>query len=373
MSTLDLGQPSLAADANAMPHDPKPGLLLVGNHLSRRGRGRTVSEDLAIRLSKRGFPTLTTSTQRMVALRAADMMATSVLTRSRYQLAIIDVFSGRAFRFAEAVSFAVCKLGRPVIFILHGGDLPRFATLFPERVRRLLTRAAAVTSPSQYLASHLSDLGDIQVIPNPIDARRFTMPAAASTEPPRTVVWLRAFHKIYRPWDAVHAVAEVHRTHPQINLIMIGPDKGDGSLARVKGAIRATGAENYVKLAPTAIPHQQVPRELHKGDIFLNTTSVDNAPVSVLEAMASGLPVVSTNAGGLPYLLKNERTALLTEIGAVDQQAAALRRMIDESALFDHLRANGRAMAKANDWDVILPRWTALIEQVVSSSTTRPA
>lgn len=348
----------------------KPGLLVVGNHLSRAGRGRTVSEDLAIRLEALGFPVITTSAKRSRALRAADMLLTTVRSRGRYQVALIDVFSGRAFRYAEAISHAVARLGRPLVLALHGGDLPRFADRFPKRIETLFGRAHAIVCPSPYLASQLEKFADIRIIPNPVDCSRFQCSTSRTGDlPPRKVIWLRAFHEIYRPWDAVSAVARVHASRPTIELKMIGPDKGDGSLEKVRAEIRATSSSPHVELVSSAIAHDSVPAALASGDIFLNTTAVDNSPVSVLEAMASGLPVVSTNAGGLPHLLQHEHTALMTDVGDIDQQAAALCRLLDDASLYSRLRNNGRRGAEQHDWSKVLPQWCALIERVASGPT----
>src|SRR6185436_16069131 len=93
-------------------------------------------------------------------------------------------------------------------------------------------------------------------------------------------------------------------------LTMIGPDKGDGSLQQTQRVAGERGVVNHISFVG-GVPKREVPERLSHADIFLNTTNVDNTPVSVLEAMACGLCVVNTNVGGLPYLLEHEEDALL--------------------------------------------------------------
>lgn len=344
-----------------------PGLLIVGNHLSSSTMTRTVSEDLAIRLAKTGSTVRCTSSQPRALLRLGDMLWTTMRARNRYQLALIDVFSGRAFRYAEAVTALLGPLRRPIILTLHGGDLPNFAASHTKRVRRLFDRAAAITSPSLYLAESLSEFASVEVLPNPIDCSKFSG-RREPTEVPHRIVWLRAFHRIYRPWDAVEAFALVVRRFPESRLRMIGPDKGDGTLDRVRSVVEQLGLQSSVNIVSPGVHHTEVPAALSQADIFLNTTAVDNTPISVLEAMASGLPVVSSNAGGLPYLLDQNRTALLTEVGAVDQLAASLCRLIEDRSLYKTLQTNGLKLAAAHDWSAVLPLWQQLIQRVASDS-----
>jgi glycosyltransferase involved in cell wall biosynthesis len=102
---------------------------------------------------------------------------------------------------------------------------------------------------------------------------------------------------------------------------MIGPDKGDGSFEETRQIAAELGVMSRISF-PGPVLKTETPAWLDQGDIFLNTPEVDNTPVSVLEAMACGLCVVSTNVGGLPYLLENEADALLVPPNSVEGMAA---------------------------------------------------
>ena len=112
------------------------------------------------------------------------------------------------------------------------------------------------------------------------------------------------------------------------------------------------------------IPNTEVPRWLNRGEIFLNTTNVDNTPVSVIEAMACGLPIVSTNVGGLPYLLQDGEDALLVPPNDVEAMRAAVHRVLTEPGLAKRLSRNARRKAETFDWANILPMWRELLGKI---------
>ena len=114
---------------------------------------------------------------------------------------------------------------------------------------------------------------------------------------------------------------------------------------------------------PGPVPKDTIPQWLNRGDIFLNTTHVDNMPVSVLEAMACGLCVVSTNVGGIPYLLEGGRDALLVPADDEAAMATAVRRLVTEDGLAEQLSENARKKVEPFDWSNILPKWEKIFHE----------
>lgn len=351
------------AHSKAAPRHNKSPVLLVGNFLSASGGSRGVCEELAVRLLDADWPVLTTSRKPGRLQRLFDMVGTSWAQRDRYDIAQVDVYSGPAFVWAEVVCAALRRLGKPYILTLHGGNLPAFARRWPGRVGRLLRGAAIVTTPSAFLLEQMRPYRkDLHLLPNPLDLS--TYPFCLRGQPQPNLVWLRAFHEIYNPSMASSVVALLAEDFPDVRLTMVGPDKGDGSLQRTRQAASELGVDGRVDF-PGGIPKDQVPHWLNRGDVFINTTNVDNTPVSVMEAMACGLCVVSTNIGGIPYLLEHEHDALLVPPDDPVAMAAAVRRILTEPGLAERLSRNARQKAKQFDWSTVLPRWEALFKRVV--------
>lgn len=341
----------------------KKPLLMVGNFLSATHGVRGVCEELALRLEPLGWPVMTTSSQPQKAARLLDMLRTTWNLRDKYAVAQVDVYSGAAFVWAEAVCWTLRRAGKPYVLTLHGGNLPAFSRRWPNRVRRLLASAEAVTAPSRYLREQLSLFRpDIRIQPNPLDIGQYEFRWRTAPQP--RLIWLRAFHLMYNPTLAVEVVARLASEFPNVSLTMIGPDKGDGSLQMVREAAERLRIADRITFTG-AVPKLDVPAQLNQGDIFLNTTNVDNTPVSVLEAMACGLCVVSTDVGGIPYLLENENEALLVPVNDAQQMTAAVRRILIEQGLGKRLSWQARQKAEQCDWDFVLRQWDELLTKVV--------
>ena len=341
-------------------------LLVVGNFLPAAKNTRSVCAEIADRLRARGYQVYTASASTNRAARLLDMLATTWRRRREYSLAQIDIFSGSAFLWAEIVCWALRRLRKPYVLALHGGNLPSFARRWPGRVRRLLAGAATVTSPSDYLRSELKRFrSDIQAVPNGLSIDAYPFRARRDLEP--RLVWLRAFHEIYNPTLAVRVAEALGARFQAVRLTMIGPDKGDGTLSRVRRQASAMRGPAAVELQGS-IAKKDVPDWLNRADIFLNTTNVDNHPTTVLEAMACGLCVVSTNVGGLPHMLSDGVNALLVPAGDLEGMTDAVSRLLADPDLAEQLSRAGRIVAERHDWSVALPQWEKLLESAASRS-----
>ncbi len=330
-------------------------VLIVGNLLSGSVGNRAAGEEMAGRLAARGWTVWTTSTQPGKALRLLDMLYTCWRRRGAYRVAQVDVFSGLAFRWAEAVCALLRALGKPYVLVLRGGGLPSFAAHRPRRVERLLRPAEAVAAPSGYLVERMAGIrDDVQLAPNALEIADYPFRLRETARP--RLVWVRSFHEIYRPSMAVAVLAVLARDFPDAELVMVGPDKGDGSLERAAATARRLGVAGRVTFAGL-VPKRDMARWIDRGDIFLNTTAVDNTPVTVMEAMACGACVVTTDAGGIPWLLVHERDALITPVEDAAAMAAAVRRLVTEPGLAARLSSGARAAAQAWDWQMVLDAW----------------
>ncbi|HVG34785.1 MAG TPA: glycosyltransferase family 4 protein [Pyrinomonadaceae bacterium] len=345
----------------------KPRVFLAANFLSKSGGSRSVVEDLCEHLERDGYGLITASPYRSGALRGAHLLLTALRRQRDYDIAVVDLYSGRAFLIGEALSVLLSALRRPFILVLRGGELPEFASRHRERVRACLNRAAVVTAPSSYLLERMRPFHtDLRLLPNPVNL--FDYEYELRRRPRPRLVWLRSFHEIYNPTMAPRVLAELKDEFPDISMIMVGRDKGDGSLERTRRVAAELGVEDRITFAGGVLK-REVPRWIKRGDIFLNTTDVDNTPVSVLEALACGLCVVSTNVGGIPYLLEDERDALLVQPRDVQAMSRAVRRILTDSLLAERLSENARRKAQQFDWPLILPQWKSLLTAEAAKRT----
>ena len=351
-----------ALSSRARASGDSPRVLIAGAFLSAATGIRYVCEELADGLRSRGWQVLTTSAVEPRVPRLLDMLATVWLKRPLFDVAQVDVYSGPAFVWAEAVSASLIMLRCPFVVTVHSGALPEFAARWPTRVRRLLRAASVVTSPSAYLQEQLRPYrSDVRVVHNGLHLDRYLArdPGPAS---PR-LVWIRTYEQRYNPLLALQVVQRLAVDYPRVELVMVGPDAGDWSAAQQLEEAARLGVDGRVDIRGP-VDKTDIPRILRRGDIFLNTTNVDNAPVTVVEAMACGLCVVSTDAGGVSKLVRDGIDGLLVPRGDPEAMAAAVARILREPDLARRLSRNARRKAQTFAWTRVLPEWEMLLSAV---------
>lgn len=335
-------------------------ILLINSFLSS-GSSYSSSAGLATHLQAKGVTVICTSSKQNRVIRLADMLFTCIRHKQEYNVANIAVFSGNAFLWAEITSLLLYWLKKPIVLTLHGGSLPKFSLNNSRRVTRVLQRAAAVTAPSAFLAERMKPFyPDIQVIPNAIDLSSYNFRPRKAAAP--RLIWLRRFHEIYNPMLVAPIIADLQRDFPTVEISMIGPVE-DNTRDKTIQAAEALDITNRITIIP-GVPKSSVPMFLNSADIFLNTTNVDNQPVSVLEAMACGLCVVSTNVGGVPYLIRSGVDGLLCPPNDCQAMSEAVRRILRDSQLALELSSNARARAETHDWSIVLQKWEELFASI---------
>ncbi|MFN8528525.1 MAG: glycosyltransferase family 4 protein [Anaerolineae bacterium] len=341
-------------------------ILHIGNFLKNTLGTYSVSEALAERFSAQGHQVITTSRFQNRLLRLLDMLSTTLARQRDYDIAEVAVYSGSAFRWAEAVCALLQRLKKPYVLTLHGGNLGNFAARHPNRVRRLLASAQAVVTPSHMLRTALLPLrADIEVLPNGIDLHAMK-PYHERTKANARLAWLRAIQKMYAPQIAVEVIANLKDEFPEIQLDLIGPNKDAEAYAQISASIDQLRVRDRVQIHG-AVPHENIANLLQHADIFLNTTTIESFGVSVVEAAALGLCIVSTNVGELPYIWQHEQDALLIPPQDAVAATTAVKRLLTDPVLAATLSRNARRKAESFDWEVIIPRWERLFRQILNA------
>jgi glycosyltransferase involved in cell wall biosynthesis len=295
-------------------------------------------------------------------MRFMDMVKSIYFNKTKVSLVLIDTYSTNGFLMAY-YSGKICKyLKLPYVPILHGGDLPKRLERSPEKCNEFFNNAAFLVAPSGYMKKQFQSKGynNVKMIPNQIDINKFKYRERLSAKP--NILWVRSFNQIYNPLLAIETLKLVLEKYPEATLCMVGPDK-DGSLDLVKEKVKEDGLEAHVRFAGK-MTRKEWSLESLNYDIFLNTTNVDNTPLSVMEAMALGMIVVTTNVGGIPFLFENEKEGIMVPPNDADILSQKILEIVSDPAMAEALSKNAREKSKNWDWLFVRELWKKNLAKV---------
>jgi L-malate glycosyltransferase len=283
-----------------------------------------------------------------------------LLNRELRRADVVHVFSASYYSFLLAPLPAVLvarALGKPVLVNYRSGQAPDHLGRSP-LARFVLSHTSANVVPSKYLVDVFQRLGlDAQVVHNIVDTRRFMFRRRNPLRP--KLLSARNLEPLYNVECTLRAFRLVQDRYPDATLTVVGDGTQGPALRSLARALNLN-----VEFAGK-VPHDEIAPYFDRADVYLQTPEIDNMPVSVLEAFASGLPVVSTNAGGVPYIVENGVHGLLAPVGDAAGIARHLLRLLEDPDLSDRLTTTALQSCAMYSWSAVRDQWMRLYLEAI--------
>ena len=285
----------------------------------------------------------------------ALFMPSLLASASRCRIVHIFSNSGLSFFLFSMPAILVGRLlSRRVVVHYHGGAAPEFLASSAKFVVPLLRLAQAIVVPSPFLARVFQRYGLSTVEIANLVTIAAPAPRIGSKATPRLLT-ARNLTPVYNLACALRTFARVRARLPGAELTIAGDGPERASLERLSQTLGVSGQVRFVG----SIGNDQLRALMGESDVLLNTSRTDNQPVSIIEAFASDLPVVSTDVGGIPDLVTDGLEGLLAPDDDDAALAAAILRLLEDDELRLRLVANARQRALQFSWPRIYPALAA--------------
>ena len=332
-------------------------ILYIGNKLSKHGSSITVMETLGDLLVTEGFTVSYASSKKNIILRFLDMIFTLIYYSRSIDYVIVDTYSTLNFWYAFFVS-QLCRLFKlKYITILHGGNLTNRIINNPKWCNLIFNNAHRIVAPSGYLfnAFKINYSKGLVSIPNTIEIEKYDFYPREMQVP--KLLWVRSFSLIYNPKMAIQVLVELQKEYPTAELTMVGPDAND-----YRKECELIASKLKVKVAFTGkLSKTEWISLSNKHNVFINTSNFDNMPVSVIEAMALGLPIISTNVGGIPFLISDQKDGVLVNENDYIEMNLAIKKLFLNQDFTTTLISNARKKVESYDWQIIKLQWLEVL------------
>lgn len=284
----------------------------------------------------------------------------------------VDVYhvmanSGWSWHLFAAPAIWIARMsGKPVVVNYRGGEAGEFFEKAFSWVKPSLDRADAIVVPSGFLEEVFEKRGYSPcIVPNIIDLSRFSSEkntGAALTPEVPTILVARNLEPIYDNATALRAFEIVRRTIPTARLVIAGSGPERQALEQLA---RELGVKDAVSFAGR-VENEHMPNLYYSANLMVNPSLADNMPISVLESLASGVPVVSTDVGGVPHLVEHGKTALLFPPKDPAAMASAILAVLTDAAMANRMKSAGVELVSQFTWPKVKVRLLAVYEQVLS-------
>jgi glycosyltransferase involved in cell wall biosynthesis len=347
----------------------RPKIALVAPSLEILGGQGIQARSLAVQLQKEGydvsfipinprFPPGFRWVRRFRYLRTLLNQALYLTSLVRVRRAdVVHVFSASYWSFLLAPVPAIVaarSLGKRIVLHYHSGEAEDHLARWGMSVHPWVRLVDELVVPSEYLRSVFARHGyRARVIRNVVDTSQFRYRERAPLRP--RLLSTRNLERYYRVDITLEAFALLKAQYPDATLTVAGYGSEEGQLRQLAAALGVEGVRIVGRVQPPAVPGLY-----EEAEIFVNSSVVDNQPVSVLEAFAAGLPVVSTGTGDLAAMVRDGETGLLVPAGDPAAMAKAVATLLENPARAVLIARSARQEVDNYTWARVREAWAAV-------------
>ena len=273
---------------------------------------------------------------------------------------VVHAFSASywSYLLAPLPALVVGRLfGKRTLLNYRSGEAEDHLANWPSATGTMRRFVDAIVVPSGYLVDVFGRFGlDARSVFNFVDLAR--LPHRVRAHPRPVFLSNRNLEPLYNVGCTLDAFARVRREVPEARLLVAGDGAERARLERRVVELGLGGVEFLGRIAP-----ERMGELYDRADVYLNSPNIDNMPGSIIEAYAAGLPVVTTDAGGIPYIVRDGETGLMVPRGDADAMAAAALRVLREPGLAERLSVAAREEClRRYVWPAVEAEWVAVYE-----------
>lgn len=228
---------------------------------------------------------------------------------------------------------------RKTILHIHGGGFCEFYAAHPKLLRMLISRILSavdiiiVLSESwlNYLQT-ITKNSSIRILHNPIDTSEFASRTRKGNKQTKNVIYMAGLEPEKGICDLLEAVPQVLKAEPTARFVLCG----DGDINKLKSICKDKGILDHVEFCGWVSGHNKIAK-LIEADVFVLPSHCEGLPVSIIEAMSAGLPVVSTCVGGIPDIVEHGVNGFLVQVGDTESLADRLIELLATGLLRERM------------------------------------
>jgi L-malate glycosyltransferase len=278
-----------------------------------------------------------------------------------YRFDVVQVFSSATtgYIIATLPPLIVSKIyRRRVVLNYHSGELENHIKNWRRSALPTMREFDEIVVPSQFLVDVFARYGlSATAIYNFVDTEEFRFQNRETLRP----VFLsnRNFEAHYNVGDLLRAFRIIQTRFAEAALFVAGFGTQEARLKQLAAELKLENIEFVGKIS-----NEEMARLYEKTDIYLNSSLVDNMPLSIIEAFACGLPVASYATGGIPYLVEDNETGLLAAPGDFEALAQKAIFLLEDQAAAKKMIAKARREVVKYSWENVRERWLELYSKL---------